>query len=198
MSPLRSCLLAVTALAALAGCKGATVVKDNPEVVSRLKECTEKTKSKDELITTYEGEIARLKLASGGAATGNELVMRIDGDVLAVTARPPGSGGGAPEVSDAVAVELGQKFIDNVRKSRGNIQKCYEQALKKNSSIQARTITLQVSAKFTSTGDVGKSSFRPDLGSAFDQCMGSVAARWKLTPQAAGLSYETTVSLSPS
>ena len=194
MSPLRSSSAFVLALAVVGACKGETVVKDNPEVVTRLQACAEKTKSKDDLIASYEAEIARLKL---GAPTGGELVLRIDGDTLAITARPAGSGG-PPAVADAVAIELGQKFIDSVRKSRGNIQKCYEQALKKNSSIQARTISLQVSAKFAATGAVAKSNFSPDLGSAFDGCMSSVATRWKLTPQAQGMSFQTTVTLSPS
>lgn len=177
----------------LVGCKGEVVVKDNPEVVTRLQACADKTKSKDELIATYEAEIARLKL--GATAGANELVLRIDGDSLAITARPTGAG--VPPVADKVAIELSQKFIDNVRKSRGNIQKCYEQALKKNSALQARTISLQVSAKFSASGEVSKSDFRPDLGTAFDGCMQSVATRWKLTPQAQGMSFQTTVTLSP-
>lgn len=195
MSPLRS---AVFSLVLLAACKGETVVKDNPEVVGRLNDCATKSKSKDDLIATYEAEIARLKLEGGGGSTGNELVMRIDGDALAITARPAGSGGSTPAVDDKVAIELGQKFIENVRKSRGSIQKCYEQALKKNSAIQARTITLQVTAKFKAGGEVSGSSFRPDLGDAFDGCMSSVATKWKLTPPAQGMSFQTTVTLSPS
>jgi hypothetical protein len=197
MSPLRSSsplLLAALAAASVLGCKGATVVKADPEVVSRLKDCAEKTKAKDDLIATYEHDLAELKL--GSAAGANELVMRIDGDTLAITARPTGPG--LPAVEDKVAIELGNQFVANVRKSRGNIQKCYEQALKKNSAIQARTITLQVSAKFNATGAVSKSDFRPDLGPAFDNCMQSVATRWKLTPQAQGMSFQTTVTLSPS
>lgn len=199
--PARSALAAVLAPLALAatssalvGCKGKTVVKDNPEVVDRLKECTDKSKSREDLIATYEAELARLKLGTPGT---NEMVLRIDGDSLAITARPSG-GGGQPQVADAVAIELGNKFIENVRKSRGNIQKCYEQALKKNSALQARTISLKVSAKFGGSGDVSRSDFQPDLGSAFDGCMQAVATRWKLTPQAAGLSFQTTVTLSPS
>jgi hypothetical protein len=195
MSPDRSASALIFVLAAaLAGCKGETVVKHDTEAQDRLKACADTAKKKDDLIATYEAEIARLKL--NASPTGNELVLRIDGDSLAITARPAGSG--APPVDDKLAMELGQKFIDNVRKSRGNIQKCYEQALKKSSSLQARTISLVVSAKFAASGDVSRSDFRPDLGSAFDGCMQSVAARWKLTPQAQGMSFQTTVTLSPS
>lgn len=198
MSPLRKrSLLAAAAVVLAVGCKGKTVVKGDPETVTRLEDCTEKSKAKDALIRTYEADLAAAKLGNGGAASGNELVMRIDGDVLSVTARPAGTGG-TPAVDDKVAIELGNQFVENVRKSRGNIQKCYEQALKKNSGLQARTITLQVSAKFNASGAVSKSDFRPDLGSAFDSCMQGTATRWKLTPQASGMSFQTTVTLSPS
>jgi hypothetical protein len=195
MFPLRSWSFVLLAAAGvLAGCKGKTVVKADPEVVNRLKDCADKTKAKDDLIATYEADLAKYKL--GSSPGGNELVMRIDGDTLAITARPAGAG--IPAVDDKVAIELGNQFVDNVRKSRGSIQKCYEQALKKNTAIQARTITLQVSAKFSAAGAVSRSDFRPDLGPAFDACMQGVATRWKLTAQAQGMSFQTTVTLSPS
>ncbi|MEZ4402667.1 MAG: hypothetical protein R3B06_21785 [Kofleriaceae bacterium] len=177
-----------------AGCKGTTTVKDNPETAANLAACSTKLADKDKLISTYEAELARLKLAS---ANSNEWVVTIDGDALAIKARPTGSG--APPVDDKVAIELSQKFIELVRKSRGSIQKCYEQALKKNTSIQARTISLTVSAKYNGSGDVAGSNFRPDsLGSAFDSCMQAVAKGWKLPATAAGMSFQSTVSLSPS
>ena len=111
-----------------------------------------------------------------------------------------GSGGGSgPAVSDAVAVELSKKYIDLVRKSRGNIQKCYEQALKKNTALQARTISLTVTARYGASGDVTKASFRPDsLGPTFDTCMQAVAKNWKLSAPASGMSFQSTVTLSPS
>ena len=51
-------------------------------------------------------------------------------------------------IDDKAAAAASKKFIDVVEKSRGAIQKCYEQALKKNTGLQATTITLTVTASF--------------------------------------------------
>ena len=187
--------LAIAALVAAAGCKGKTTVKDNPETLSRLENCNTNLADKKTAMERLEAELAQFKVAGASA---NEFVVTIQGDALEIKARPSG-GGGTPSVSDAVALDLSNKFIDLVRKSRGNIQKCYEQALKKNASLQARTISLQVTARYGSDGDVTKSTFRPDsLGSAFDTCMQAVAKNWKLPATASGMSFQSTVTLSPS
>lgn len=177
------------------GCKGGTTVKDNPETVKKLGDLTTKLADKDTYIKTLESDLAACKLAAGGG-NANEFVVTIQGDALEIKARPTS---GTPGVSDAVATELSQKFIELVRKSRGNITKCYEQALKKNASLQARTISLTVTARYGAGGDVTKSSFKPDsLGTAFDSCMQGVAKNWKLPETAAGMSFQSTVTLSPS
>jgi hypothetical protein len=182
-------------LVAVTACKGATVVKDNPEIASKLTACDVKSAEKDKVIVDYEAQLAKLKLASGGST---DFTIVLEGDALTIKSRPA-SGGSTPPVDDKVAIELSQKFIDMVRKSRGSIQKCYEGALKKNSSLQARTISMTVTAKYGSAGDVSKASFRPDtLGTAFDSCMQGVAKNWKLPATAAAMSFQSTVTLSPS
>ena len=184
------------AVALVAGCKGKTTVKDNPETLSRLDNCNTNLADKKTAMERLEAELAQLKVAGASA---NEFVLTIQGDALEIKARPTGGGGGTSNVSDAVALDLSQKFIDLVRKSRGNIQKCYEQALKKNASLQARTISLRVTARYGSDGAVTKSTFSPDsLGSAFDTCMQAVAKNWKLPATASGMSFQNTVTLSPS
>lgn len=191
-SPLR---LALVLAAAVAACKGGTTVKDNPETAARLTACTDKAAEKDKLLAEYQAEIARLKMEAGN---GNEYVFTIEGESLLVKSKPVG-GSSAPPVDDKVAAELSQKFIDAVRKSRANIQKCYEQALKKNSSLQARTISLTVSARYAADGTVARASFKPDsLGSAFDSCMQAVSKNWKLPTTASGMTFQNTVTLSPS
>jgi hypothetical protein len=199
MSPLSSllrlslsCLCFVT-LALVAGCKGETVVKDNPETAAKLKACADKANDKDTLIATYEADLAKLKLA---ATPSNEIVLVIEGETLAIKPRPAGSG--TPVVDDKVAIELSQQYVELVKKSRGNIQKCYEQALKKNSSLQSRTIPLTVTSKFAASGAVGKATFTPTLDADFANCMQGVSTRWKLPPTAAGMSFQSTVTLSPS
>jgi hypothetical protein len=169
--------------------------KDKPETLAKLKDCEDKAAGigdKDNLIKQYESEIARLKLESGA----QEFVFTIEGDALAVKKRPQGSGG--PPVDDKMAAALSQNFIDVVNKSRGSIQKCYEQALKKNTGLQARTISLTVSASFQPSGAYSRSSFKPPLGDAFDGCMKGVATRWKLPAASQGMTFQATVSLSPS
>lgn len=179
---------------ALAGCKGGTTVKDNPDTIKRVNDLTSKLSDKDTYIRTLEADVAACKLAAGNP---NEFVVTIQGDAMEIKARP--TSGGNSSVSDAVAIDLSQKFIDLVKKSRGNIQKCYEQALKKNASLQARTISLTVTARYGATGDVSKSTFKPDsLGTAFDSCMQGVAKNWKLPATAASMSFQSTVTLSPS
>ncbi len=186
-------ILASTTLA-LAGCKGST--KDSPQTLSKLSDCESrvgKLAEKDKLIQSYEAEIARLKLAGGD----QQYTFAIDGNALTIKARPAGGGGGGAPIDDKLAGELSQKFIDVVGKSRGSIQKCYEQALKKNAALQARTISLRVSASFAPSGDHNRSSFSPDLGDAFDGCMKSVAGKWKLPAATQGMTFQATVSLSP-
>lgn len=178
---------------ALGACKNAPA-KDKPETLAKLKDCEDRTAGladKDRLIQQYEAEIARLKL-EGGA---KEFVFTIDGEALALKSRPQGAGG--PPIDDKTAAAMSQNFIDVVNKSRGAIQKCYEQALKKNDGLQARTISLTVSASFQSSGAYSKSSFHPVLGEAFDACMKGVATRWKLPAAPQGMTFQATVSLSP-
>jgi predicted Rdx family selenoprotein len=197
MSSHRFFLVSLVSFVALgaAACKQ-PAPKDKPETLARLTDCEEraaKLADKDKLIATYEAEITRLKTEGG---TGGEFVFVIQGDALVIKNRP-GGGGGAP-IDDKLAGELSQKFIDVVNKSRGSIQKCYEQALKKNTGLQARSISLTVSANFSAAGAYTRGSFSPQLGDAFDGCMKGVATKWKLPAATQGMSFQATVSLSPS
>ncbi len=83
-------------------------------------------------------------------------------------------------------------------KSRGAIQKCYEQALKKDTNLQARTVTLNVSASFVPGGQFQRLSFTPVISEAFDQCMQGVAGKWSLPTLAQGMTFKAQVSLTPS
>lgn len=187
-------VLVLGSLVALAACKS-TEVKDRPETLAALEACKEqsaKLADKDRLIQTYEAELARLKLESGN----QELTLVIQGDALVIKSRP--QGGGAPAIDDAVAQALSRDYIALVNGSRGAIQKCYEQALKKNTALQARTISMTVSSTFQGSGAHVRSSFQPALGEAFDACMKSVASRWKLSAAPQTMTFQATVSLSPS
>lgn len=179
----------------LVGCKGDSKPKDTPATLAKLEDCTAqlgKLADKDKLIASYEAEIARLRLASEGAGT---YTFVLEGDVWAKKSKPAGAGSG---LDDKAADALTQEFIALVGRSRPPIQHCYEQALKKNSGLQARTVTLKVEASFAAAGTFAKASFRPDLGDAFESCMRGVAGRWKLTGTAPAATFQATVTLSPS
>lgn len=188
-------LASTVALGALGGCKGDSKPKDTPATLAKLEDCTGqlgKLADKDRLIASYEGEIARLKLASESAGT---YTFVLEGDVWVKKSRPTGTGGG---IDDKAADAMTKEFIALVGRSRPPIQHCYEQALKKNSGLQARTVTLKVEATFAAVGTLSKASFRPDLGEAFETCMRGVAGRWKLTGAGAAATFQATVTLSPS
>ncbi len=122
--------------------------------------------------------------------------MSIEGTAL--TVRPGKPGEPARPLDDKAAGEASKQFIDVVAKSRGAIQKCYEQALKKDTGLQARTITLTVSASFSQAGGYKSSSFSPSLGDAFDTCIKTVASKWALPQNSPAMTFKAQVSLTPS
>lgn len=173
-------------------CKGETVTKPDPQTLADLEQCKKTLGEKDKLIKAEEEENARLlrdKSASG------EIVVSIEGNALTVK---PGGPGVLHPIDDKAAAAASKDFLDVVAKSRGAIQKCYEQALKKNSSLQARTVTLNVSASFAQSGMYHDSQFSPSLGDTFDACMKTVASKWKLQTNTPAMSFKAQVSLTPS
>jgi hypothetical protein len=174
------------------GCKGETVVKDNPDTLRDLDTCKKTVAEKDKLITALQEENARL--ARNGS--GGEIVVAIEGNAL--TVRPPGPGQPAHPIDDKMAAAASKEFLDVVARSRGAIQKCYEQALKKNANLQAKTITLTVSASFSQAGQYRDSSFAPSLGDTFDNCIKTVASKWALPTNSPAMTFKAQVSLTPS
>ncbi len=192
---MKSSLLVVIALGApvvLGGCKAKKELVDRPETLEALKNCQNNAEENKKLIASYEAEIRRLEQSAGGGAAG-ELVVTIEGEI-----KPPRPGATQVAVDTKVAAAQSQSFIDVVQKSRGAIQKCYEQALKKDTSLQARTVTLNVSASFTAAGAFQRTSFSPTISDAFDQCMRGVASKWSLPTSIQAMTFKAQVSLTPS
>lgn len=181
-------------LLCLGACKGETKIQADPKTQADLDSCRAAMTEKDKLCKSLEDDNARLMREKGTAAPG-EIVVAIEGNALTVR---PGKPGEARPIDDKVAGEASKQFIDIVSKSRGAIQKCYEQALKKDSSIQARTITLTVSASFSQAGVYRNSSFSPSLGDAFDTCIKTVASKWALPQSSPAMTFKAQVSLTPS
>ena len=179
-------------LVAVVGCKGETVVKPDPQTQQELDNCNKDKGEKDKLIKAVEEENARLMRNQGSGA---EIVVSIEGNALAVK---PGKPGEVRPIDDKATAAASKEFLDVVAKSRGAIQKCYEQALKKNTGLQAKTITLNVSASFSQAGQYRSSSFSPSLGDTFDNCIKTVASKWQLPTNSPAMTFKAQVSLTPS
>ena len=182
--------LAAAALAAV-GCKGETVYKDHPDTKAKLDSLTQQLEDKEKAKKQCEADLAALQRAQ---AAGGEIVVTIEGDALKV--RPP-RGGGAPPIDDATAARQSQAFLDMVSRSRGAIQKCYEQALKKNTGLQAVTVSMTLSASFGASGEFSRMSTSRSLGDTFDVCLKGVAQKWKLPAAPQAMTFQAQVSLSP-
>jgi hypothetical protein len=173
------------------GCKGETVIKPDPQTKADLDQCLKDKAEKEKLIKAEEDENARLMREKGSGA---EIVVSIEGNALTVK---PGAPGEVRPLDDKVVGEASKEFLNVVEKSRGAIQKCYEQALKKNTGLQAKTVTLQVSASFTA-GLFKSSNFAPSLGDTFDNCIRTVASKWTLPTTSPAMTFKAQVSLTPS
>jgi len=174
------------------GCKGDTVVKPDPQTQSDLDQCRKDKDEKDKRIAALQDENAQLMREKGSGA---EIVVAIEGNALTVK---PHTGGGGPPIDDKAVAAASKEFLDVVARSRGSIQKCYEQALKKNTGLQARTVSLAVSASFSGTGAYQTASFAPSLGDTFDNCMKTIATKWALPTNSPAMTFKATVSLTPS
>ena len=179
-------------LFAVMGCKGETVIKDTQETLNALDACKKTVDEKNKLVQALQDENA--SLMRGGAGT-NEVVVAIEGNLFTVR---PGKPGSTPPIDEKVAAAASKEFYNLVEKSRGAIQKCYEQALKKNTGLQAKTVTLSVNASFNPQGAYQSSSFSPSLGDTFDNCMKGIATKWSLPANANAMTFKASVSLTPS
>jgi hypothetical protein len=175
-----------------AGCKGDKVTQADPQTKADLERCLKDKAEKEKLIKDEEDENARLLRDKGSGA---EITVSIEGNLLTVKPAAPGE---VRPVDDKLVGETSKEFLNVVARSRGAIQKCYEQALKKNTGLQARTVTLSVSASFAEAGQYKSSNFAPSLGDTFDACIRTVAAKWTLPTSSPAMTFKAQVSLTPS
>jgi hypothetical protein len=185
--------LAALAIAVVAACKGGekVVEVDTPQTKKALEDCLQVQKDQKQLISSLQEENTQLQTKQ----TSSEILVTIEGTALTVKPAKPGE---VRPVDDKVAAAASKEFIDVVRRSRGAIQKCYEQALKKTTGLQSKTITLTVSASFSQAGAYQNAKFAPSLGDTFDNCMRAVATSWKLPQNSPAMTFQTQVSLTPS
>jgi hypothetical protein len=193
MSQRLAIVLSLSCLAA-AGCKGETKTIVDQQTKSDLDACHKNAEEKDKLVKAVQDENDYLR-AHQGSGSGGEITVVIEGNALTIK---PGGPALNPPVDQKAAVAASGQFLDLVNKSRGAIQKCYEGALKKNTNIQAKTITLTINASFATTGAYKDSSFSPSLDNAFDTCIKTVATHWAMPQNLPLLNFKAQVSLTPS
>lgn len=182
----------LVALLVAPGCKGETVVKDNPETTNKLNACESNLKEKEEYIKSLEARVTELEGGEGN------VVVNIEGEAMEITAggdKGPHARSGTPKGS-AKDAELYESFVKSLKRSRGAIKKCYQGALKKNTAIQARTITLDIAVDYKTSGAVSSATFNPRISSQFNSCMRTVADKWKLPamPRAVSFNYKQTLT----
>ena len=175
--------------AAHLGCKTKEVTKADPRVEKDLTDCKRNLDDKDKYIAKLQEENTRLQMQKGGG----EIVVVIEGGN--VTIKP---GQGEAQIDPKVAAAGATEFLGIVEKSRGSIQKCYQQALKKSAGLQGQEVSLTVQATFTPQGALSGASSAPSLGEPFDGCLKQVAQKWTVKGSSVSTTYRQVVQLKPS
>lgn len=188
----RRLIALVAAALVVSACKGEVVVKDSPETLTALTGCQDSLKNKDGYIKQLEQRLADLELQLSQAK--EEVTVTFSGNEMTITGAGPSVRQGGPVKADQ---ELFAAFDKQVQGSRSAMQRCYQNALKRDTSLQARSITMTIDVRFTATGKVSKASFRPEVSDAFVSCMNSITERWTLPGASSGISFQQPVSLSP-
>jgi hypothetical protein len=180
-----------------AACGTKTKIQDNPETRENLNKCEANLKEKVAYINTLNERITALE---GGTVAPPEgaIVVNIEGEAMKIVAgkeRGPNQGSGDPK-GTAKDAELYAAFVKQLKRSRGSIKKCYQHALKKNSALSTRTVTLNIGVDYKTSGKVKKANFTPRVSEQFNQCMDGVAQTWTRPgmPKAVSFNYKQTLT----
>ncbi|MBK9070366.1 MAG: hypothetical protein IPL79_05100 [Myxococcales bacterium] len=183
----------VAGLAAAAGCgKSTTKLQDTPETLARLETCNKTLTEAERRIAALETSAEAESLGAGG-----DVVVRVEGGDFVITAGQGARGGAGPQLDDATLAANSKIFMDFVSKSRTAIQRCYEQALKRNVALGNSSVKLSLAANFSPAGVVKKLTVKPTVDSGFDSCLSGVAGKWKLPVAVAGSTYQANLELRP-
>jgi hypothetical protein len=172
-------------------CKGETKVEDSPQTLAKLSDCEQANRDKDEYIKELHARVVELEMNAG------DVVVTLQGDAFTVT------GGKGPNVRAARPTgetddnALYQSFINSVNASRAGMTKCYENALKRDTGLQARTVTLNIQVRFTTAGKPGTITLDPRISEAFDACMQTLIGRWSLPAAPTAVTFRAPVTLTP-
>ena len=176
---------------ALCACKGETKIQDSPETLRDLDDCRKNRTEKDKYIKQLEERLAEHQLKEAN----EELIVTIEGNNITLKGKdgssPPSTGGRAPKREHITS------FVKQVQASRGLMQRCYQNVLKKDSSLQARPVNMNIQVRFTATGKVGRATFRPSISNSFAQCMSAVAKKWQVPGAPSGVVFQQPITLTP-
>jgi outer membrane murein-binding lipoprotein Lpp len=180
----------------VAGCGSKTKIEDNPETIDNLNKCQANLKEKVEYINTLNERITALENGVGGSPEG-AVVVNIEGamEIKIGKNKGPNAGSGNPK-GTAKDAELYEAFVSQLKRSRGAIKKCYQHALKKNSALAGRSVTLNIGVDYKTSGKVKTANFTPRVSEQFNQCMDGVAKNWTLPgmPRAVSFNYKQTLT----
>jgi hypothetical protein len=188
----RSSYVLISFLVSLAvACKGKAEVRPDPQTEKERDDCNKALVDKKTYIASLEKQLADLQLQGSG-----NVLVTIQGEAMQITGKGPNQQAGEPR-GNADDAKLYEAFVASLKKSRGSIQKCYQAALKNNTALQARTVTLNIQVDYKTSGTVAKSGFEPRISEGFDQCMEAVARRWDLPAMPRGVTFAYRQTLTP-
>jgi hypothetical protein len=168
------------------GCRG-----EDGGGAAELAECGKARANQQATIVELQDELAkRGEELEAERAKLAELEKRLDGGKPERPSRPEVRG-------DAGDAALYEAFVAALRRSRGSIQSCYQAALKRDGSLQARTLTLDIEVDYLTSGKVRGASFAPRVSGGFETCMKAVAARWVLPAMPRAVTFAYKQSLTP-
>lgn len=189
---------ALVLMLAGAGCKGKTVEKDSPETLNTLKMCEANLQEKVAYINTLNERITELESAGTGASTDDAVVVvNIEGEAMVVTSGKGPNGRTGDATGNAKDTELYEAFVAQLKRSRGAIKKCYQAALKKNSALSAKSITLKIGVDYKTSGQVKAAHFSPTVSDQFEKCMDGVASNWTLPAMPRSVTFNYNQTLTP-
>ncbi len=184
-----------------AACGTKTKIQEDPETRENLNKCDANLKEKVAYINTLNERITALESGTVAPPEG-AIVVNIEGEVMTIVAgkgRGPNTSGGTnggDTKGSAKDAELYAAFVKQLKRSRGSIKKCYQNALKKNSALSSRTVTLNIGVNYKTNGKVKNAQFSPRVSERFNQCMDGVAKNWTLPgmPRAVSFNYKQTLT----
>ncbi len=174
-------------LCAVAACKSQSGdVHTDPNLSASLDSCKQALEDNQRVRKDLEAQ-----LKDGG------VVIKIEGELLKITGKGPNAQAEAPAVGDAKDEELYQKFIASVKRSRSAIENCYRRALKNDSSLQARTISVSVNVDYATSGAVKSTATSPRISDSFNSCIEGVTKNWTLPAMPKAASFRAPLTLTP-